>query len=218
MSAPPEQPRAKSPLRRPGVIAALLLVAAFVALLAYGLAASGVDDDLDVALGRGETPPAPGFELPVLAGTGLPERLRPAAADGRLSLGELRGTPVVLNFWASWCPPCRTEAPVLVEQAREHEGEVLFLGLNMQDLTGEARAFLDEVGNTYPHVRDDDDGVARAWGATGLPETFFITADGRVVGHVIGAVDAEQLEEGIAAARRGRVSGAEEGGERRDLR
>lgn len=218
MTAPPEQPRAAGPLRRPGVIAAIVLVGAFIALLAYGLTASGVDDDLDVALGRGETPPAPGFELPVLADTGLPERLRGAAADGRLSLGELRGTPVVLNFWASWCPPCRNEAPVLVEKAREHEGEVLFLGLNMQDLTREAEAFLGEVGNTYPHVRDDDDGVAREWGATGLPETFFITADGRVVGHVIGEIGAEQLDEGIAAARGGAVSGAEEGGERRDIR
>ncbi|MEX2195119.1 MAG: TlpA disulfide reductase family protein [Thermoleophilaceae bacterium] len=208
----------KEGLRRPGVLVALVLVGAFVALLAYGIGATGVDDDIDVRLGRGETPAAPGFELPVLAPTGVPAELEPAFADGSLALGELRGTPVVLNFWASWCPPCRTEAPLLEETWRDNRDDVLFLGLNMQDLTGEAREFLDEVGNSYPHVRDDDDGVARDWGATGLPETFFITPDGRIVGHVIGAVDADQLEEGIAAATAGRVSGAEQGGERREIR
>lgn len=208
----------KAALRRPGVLVALALVALFVALLAYGIGATGVDDDIDVQLGRGETPTAPGFELPVLEGDGVPDLLAPAFADGRLALGELRGTAVVLNFWASWCPPCRTEAPVLEETWRQNRGDVLFLGLNMQDLTGEARGFLEEIGNSYPHIRDDDDGVAREWGATGLPETFFITPAGRIVGHVIGAVDQQQLREGIAAATAGGLSGAEQGGDRREIR
>lgn len=208
----------KAALRRPGVLAAVALVALFVALLAYGISTTGVDDDIDVQLGRGETPAAPDFELPVLDRSGAPEALAPAFADGRIALSELRGSAVVLNFWASWCPPCRTEGPVLEQTWRDNRDDVLFLGLNMQDLTGEAKGFLNEIGNSYPHVRDDDDGVARDWGATGLPETFFITPGGRIVGHVIGAVDEQQLREGIAAATAGRVSGAEQGGERREIR
>jgi hypothetical protein len=62
---------------------------------------------------------------------------------------------------------------------------VLFLGLNMQDLTGDARAFIRDFDNTYLNVRDRSNGVARDWGVTGIPESFFITAEGRVVGHVI---------------------------------
>lgn len=208
----------RAALRRPGVLVALLLVAAFVALLAYGIGATGVDDDIDVQLGRGETPPAPGFELPVLEAAGVPAELEPAFEDGRVGLGELRGTPVVLNFWASWCPPCRVEAPRLEETWRDVRGDVLFLGLNMQDLTGEAREFLREVGNSYPHVRDADDSVAREWGVSALPETFFVTADGRVTGHVIGAVDEQQLRDGIQAATAGAAAGAQQGGERRQTR
>jgi cytochrome c biogenesis protein CcmG/thiol:disulfide interchange protein DsbE len=206
-----------------GRAAALLVLGMFIALLVYGLSTKSPRTDIDEALARAEPVPAPDFELPVLErgslGSLLARRLRPALADGRVALDELRGTPVVLNFWASWCVPCREEAPTLERAWRRARGEgVLFLGLNMQDLTGDARAFIREFDNSYLNVRDQSNGVARDWGVTGIPETFFITARGRVVGHVIGVVSPERLRDGVAASRSGRPLGSLEGGDRRPTR
>ncbi len=133
-----------------------------------------------------------------------------AAADGEVSLDELRGTPLVVNFWASWCDPCRAEAKVL-ERACEAQDGVLFLGLDAQDAREDARDFIAQFGLTFPHVRDAGNDTQRAWGVTGLPETYFIGADGRVVGHVIGTVDDAQLRDGIEAAKAGRPAGHRRG-------
>ena len=85
----------------------------------------------------------------------------------------------------------------------------------MQDITDDAHAFVRDAGVTYPSLRDRSNGVAHRWGVTGLPETFFVSAQGRVVGHVIGAVSPGQLADGIAAARAGRAQGVQSGGDRR---
>jgi cytochrome c biogenesis protein CcmG, thiol:disulfide interchange protein DsbE len=226
MPSAPEPNR--SPTRARGLAtavraAAVLVLGLFIALLVYGLSTKSPRTDIDDALARAEPVRAPDFELPVLErgslGPVLERRLRPALADDRVAVDELRGTPVVLNFWASWCIPCREEAPIL-ERAwrRVHARGVLFLGLNMQDLTDDARAFIREFDNTYLNVRDQSNGVARDWGVTGIPETFFITPRGRVVGHVIGVVSPEQLRRGIQSARRGRPLGALAGGDQRPTR
>ena len=189
----------------------------FVALLIYGLAAKGTSDAIDSALEEGRAPAAPAFTLEVLERGRLPARLEEsvggALADGKVSMSELRGTPVVLNLWASWCTPCREESPRLRE-GWEQLGPrgVAFLGLNIQDLRGDARAFSKEFGLTYPSVRDARRGVADDYGATGIPETFFVDARGRVVGHVIGVVSAEQLAAGVRAAVSGQVAGTVTGG------
>jgi cytochrome c biogenesis protein CcmG, thiol:disulfide interchange protein DsbE len=94
----------------------------------------------------------------------------------------------------------------------------MLVGLDMQDLTGDARDFIDEYDISYPNVRDPGDDVARDWGVTGLPETFFISARGRVVSHVIGAVSQRQLADSISAARAGRPLAPRQGGERRSTR
>jgi cytochrome c biogenesis protein CcmG/thiol:disulfide interchange protein DsbE len=211
------------PLRYAGRLAALGAVALFVALLVYGLVSKPANKTIDSSLAEAKAPPAPGFTLEVLQrgspGPRLERRLEAAASDGQLALGELRGAPVVLNFWASWCPPCRTEAPRLERSWRGSRGRgVVFLGLDMQDLTGDAREFIREFGISYPNVRDPGDEVARDWGVTGLPETFFVSPRGRVVAHVIGAISSRQLEEGIAAAVDGRPAGVLEGGDRRSTR
>lgn len=207
--------------RRPGrtlYAAAALAAAAFAALLVYGLLAQAPDTTIDDRLARAQTAPAPGFDLELLErgdpGSPLGERLRAAFADGRVTLDELRGTPVVLNFWASWCLPCRDEAPVLERAWREdaRTAGVLFLGLNMQDVRDDARAFLAEFRISYPNVRDRGEVVADDWGLTGIPETFFITRRGLIAGHVIGAIDAQELRDGIAAAVSGRPLAARSGG------
>jgi len=206
----------------PGVITILSLIAAMLALLAYGLTTSSPDDSIDSRLAERRAAVAPALTLPVLQEGSLgalTDELRPALADDELALGELAGLPVVLNFWASWCPPCRSEAPLLERTWRAVRKQgVVMLGLNMQDLTGDAREFIDEFNVTYPNVRDQSDDIAIEWGVAALPETFFIDARGRVVGHVIGAVSDAQLRGGIAAARSGEPVGARSGGDRRPAR
>ena len=203
--------------------AVIALVGLFLALLVYGIESRGPDDAIDDALAEGRAPAAPAFTLEVLDRGRVPATLRDplgrALADGRVALAELRGTPVVLNLWASWCTPCREEAPRL-QQGWERWGRrgVAYLGLNIQDLRGDARAFARRFGITHPSVRDARRGVADSYGATGIPETFFVDARGRVVGHVIGVVAERELDAGAEAALEGRVVGTITGGRTFDVR
>ncbi len=198
-------------VRTAGLVAAL----AFVALLVYGLTSKAPNSTIDDSLSRGRAVTPPGFDLARLSdGRASGAAWQRAAADGRVSLAELRGTPLVLNFWASWCDPCRAEAKVLERGHRRSDG-ILFLGLDAQDAREDARDFIDQFGLTFPHVRDPGNETQRAWGVTGLPETYFLAADGRVVGHVIGTVDDARLRDGIAAAKAGKPQSAAEGGEQR---
>lgn len=202
--------------------AGLLAAASFVALLIYGVLAQAPNRTIDDALLSGRTAQAPGFDLRVLergVPRGLAGRWDAAARDGRVTLRELRGTPVVLNFWASWCVPCQEEAPVLERGwRRARERGVLYLGLNMQDAQEDALDFLRRLQLDFPNVRDPSNDTARAWGVTGIPESFFIGRDGTVVGHVIGTVTDQQLEEGVAAALAGRPRGTQQGGRQLETR
>jgi cytochrome c biogenesis protein CcmG/thiol:disulfide interchange protein DsbE len=216
--APAELPQGSRNWSNGVRIAVLLGVMALIALLTYGLLSTGTSDRIDTALRDGRSAPAPGFTLELLERGDIPPRLAPAfdrALRGdRLSLEGLRGTPVVLNLWASWCTPCRDEAESL-QRSWSVAGRrgVLFLGLDIQDLRGDARAFIDEFGLTYPSVREPERSVARSYGATGFPETFFIDRSGRVVGHVIGAISPKQIVAGVVAAQSGRVGGVASGGD-----
>jgi cytochrome c biogenesis protein CcmG/thiol:disulfide interchange protein DsbE len=122
-------------------------------------------------------------------------------ADGDsavLTSGSLRGRPVVLNFWASWCAPCRQEAEVLEQFAREYTPlGVTFVGVNVWDSADKARAFIAEYGVTYLNGADDAGSAAIDYGLTGLPETYFVDREGRVVRKFIGPVTERALRAAV---------------------
>lgn len=156
---------------------ALLLVPVVALLAVGGVALFRVRPTAE--LGR----PAPGFELPRLDG------------DGTIALAGLRGTPVVINFWASWCEPCKDEAPELARAWEELGDAVRFLGVNILDGRDDALAFARRYGLGYPSLRDTRGVVAKRYGVTGVPETVFIDASGRVAGAYIGAFTSGRLLE-----------------------
>lgn len=127
--------------------------------------------------------PVPTFSAPLLGG------------EGTLALADLRGKPVVINFWASWCVPCRDEAPLLREAHETYGDDIHFLGINIKDARSDALAFVDEYDFEYPSVRDEGQIIFRDYGLTGQPETFFVDADGVLVEHVAGPLEAQRLGE-----------------------
>jgi len=112
-----------------------------------------------------------------------------------LRLSDLRGKPVMLNFWASWCPPCREEAPLLEDTWREYrEKGVVFVGVNVWDSEKDARTFLSEYDITYPNGRDPGTGISIEYGLSGIPETFFIDRQGNITRKWIGPFTEETLK------------------------
>jgi cytochrome c biogenesis protein CcmG/thiol:disulfide interchange protein DsbE len=170
-------------------VVAVGFVAALLALLVWKIA-KGSDNDVTGALKEGSTPAAPTFTL---------ERLN---GEGKLALESLRGKAVVVNWWATWCGPCREEMPLLQEASeRWKKRGVVFVGIDVQDLRSDARDFLEETGVTYANVYDGKGSTVGRYGLTGYPETFFINAEGDVVFRIAGPVDDhEDLEEGIERA------------------
>ena len=169
---------------------AIAAVVLLLGLLVWKVA-FGSDNEVTGALAAGDTPAAPGFAL---------ERLD---EDGELALESLRGKAVVLNFWASWCNPCREEMPLLQEGwERWRDRDVVFVGIDVKDFRGDARDFLAEYGVTYPNVYDGKGSTVGRYGVTGFPETYFIDASGRVRYRIAGPVaDAAELDAAIRRAR-----------------
>jgi cytochrome c biogenesis protein CcmG, thiol:disulfide interchange protein DsbE len=172
----------------------VLVVGAVLALLGLLVwdVAKGGGDKVAKKVDQGKVVPAPAFRLPLLNG------------DGHLALASLRGKVVVLNFWQSYCPPCREEAPDLVA-AHEHWSArgVVFVGVDVQDFKGAARKFLAKYGVEYTIVRDGPGSTIGPFGLTGYPETFFVDRRGRVVPpHIVGIASREELDAGIRRALR----------------
>jgi cytochrome c biogenesis protein CcmG/thiol:disulfide interchange protein DsbE len=159
-------------------IAVILGVAALVALLAYGLSANEPDRGIEQAISKGERKPAPGFDLPRLSG------------PGRGSLAQQRGKVVVLNFWASWCVPCRKESPLLERWHRRISSQGgTVLGVDILDVSSDARAFVREYKLSYPMLRDKAGDTLDGYGVIAYPETFVIDRNGRIAASRRGPVD-----------------------------
>ena len=143
-------------------------------------------------------------------GTGeTQENSDPAAPDfyffdengNRLRLSQFKGKPVILNFWASWCGPCKSEMPDLEEAYKKYGEEIQFVILNMTDGSREtvesARRYIESAGYSFPVFYDKQQNGVIAYGISGVPVTFFIDADGYVKGVYSGAMSANILQQGI---------------------
>ena len=134
---------------------------------------------------------------------------------GRFDLEAHRDKVVVVSFWASWCVPCREEAPLLEAAWRAYRDQgVLFVGLNIQDQEAAARQFIKEFGLTFPNGLDPGSRIAVDYGVYGIPELFFVDRNGRIAYKHIGLIGARLLRAKLEDAQRGVMSRSEGRGER----
>ncbi len=180
-------------IQRVAQVIALVGVAALLGLLIWRVAFKDTTGAAD-ELAQGKLVEAPAFTL---------DRLD---RDGRLALADLKGKAVVVNFWASWCIPCRDEAPVLQKTYERYRDQgLVVLGVDVNDFRADARRFMKRYGLTYPVAYDGKGSTVGKWGVRGFPETFFVDRSGTLVGERIeGAVDIERnretFERGVALA------------------
>jgi thiol-disulfide isomerase/thioredoxin len=158
---------------------AFLAVCAVIGLLGFGLLSKG-----SAKIEVGDR--VPDRALPVLGGSGEGE------------IADYRGDWVLVNLWASWCPPCRDEAPALERWWQAHRDErVTVLGINVQDNSEDALDFVDEFETTYPQLRSVGDERSEAFGSSGVPENFLVDPKGRLALILRGAVDERILRESV---------------------
>jgi len=161
------------------------IAAGAVALLVLGLLGYGLLSGSTTKLQVGS--PVPDFQITAIDGS-------------QLSLGAQRGNVVVVNFFASWCNPCREEAADIEAVWREYQDQgVRFMGIAYKDADSKARAFLEEFGATYPSAVDPGNRTARAYGVTGVPETFVVDQQGQLVKHFIGPVTQAELDQVVSS-------------------
>ena len=180
----------------------LVVVAALLGLLIWKVVHEDSGGRLVNEIAAGKKPAAPGFELkPIWAdATGASPRLRAAVRRGAVSVADLRGRTTVVNVFASWCIPCKDEAPVLAAAARRHAGRVQFVAFDYQDFDGDGRAFLRRYGNDFTALHDGDGHISQRWGISGVPETYVLDASGHLVAHQASPVTSDELERLIAVA------------------
>jgi len=131
---------------------------------------------------------------PLAVGSTAPKFALPALVAGCFASDDVVGRPMIVNFWASWCEPCRTEFPLLADAHERYGDDLEIVGVLFRDITSDARRFAEERDVEWALVDDDDALVAQAFGVRSLPETFFVAADGTVVGHIFGFTTERGLE------------------------
>jgi cytochrome c biogenesis protein CcmG/thiol:disulfide interchange protein DsbE len=155
---------------------------AVVACVAGGVVAA------EVLTAGGDTTARPAPELP-----------REVLAGPRTDLASLRGKPALVNFWASWCEPCKEEAPELKRFDREVGDRAALVGVDWGDAAGNAREFIAKAGWRYPVLRDPSQRVGTAYGLNGLPTTFVLDADGNIRRTLQGPQTLSSLRQALAA-------------------
>ena len=179
--------------RTAGTAALVMIIAGFLTLMGFGLAnREPVTGNSGITrVGK----PASTFVLPAIGG-------------GEVDLADFSGQPIVINFWASWCPPCAQEAPILEDAWRRHAGDgVQFIGVDIQDTDEDAAAYMAEFDVTYPNGVDRVGRVTVDYGIIGLPVTFFVGRSGIVERRWVGAIGEGELESRVAELLEGAAVG-----------
>ena len=183
------QPKPNAGFRR--VLGVVAVAGALAGLFVFGILRDPTRrDDIPSAL---TDKPTPNFTMPLF------DRYR-TEYGSTFDAASARGRPLVVNFWASWCLPCREEMPVLEASWRDYREEVLFVGVNTQERSAAgAQEMMNEFGLTYPNGRDETNRINIDYGLFGLPETFFLRADGTLQYRHSGPVTQEIMDEQVRA-------------------
>jgi len=170
-----------------------VLTAIIAVCVAGSLIAIGVVGSASGQAARPAPVAAPAFSLPLLGDD----------SGQQVALSKYRGQPLILNFFASWCDPCKTETPLLAGFYRAQHGQVALVGLDENDTVGNATSFTRADGVSYPVGWDPHFTVASAYGVNALPQTFFLNARHQIVDRIFGPVTLASLNRGIALATAG---------------
>jgi len=173
--------------RRLLAVGAIVLVS-FVSVAIWQAASRSTSEESAALIGPSGRS-APEFSLPSLHDPGH-----------NISLSSFRGKPLVVNFWASWCIPCRTEMPLLETAFTSEHKKVNFVGIDANDTSSAAHAFLAEVHVIYPAVSDSNGAVAMKYGLYGLPTTVFVSPTGKIIGRHVGQLHADTLRAALSEA------------------
>ena len=159
---------------------------ALLALLAYGVAESGTSQSIDSQLAAGKRPSSPTVKLPALD-SGTP-----------VNLSQYKGKVVVLNYWASWCPPCKEEAPVLARwQPRLQSKKATIVGVDVLDVSSDAQDFVNQHKLDFPQLRDGDGSTLKGFEIVGYPETIVLDRQGRIAATRRGVIDDEFFKQKV---------------------
>jgi cytochrome c biogenesis protein CcmG/thiol:disulfide interchange protein DsbE len=171
-----------------GVLTVGIVAGVLVAVLGGGSESGGTTRPGAVTGSGAEVgSPAPEFRLPALDG------------QRNVSLADYRGRPVIVNFWASWCHPCRQEFPLLKQALRDHRARRLaVIGVTYQDIPSDSRSFVKRQAATWPQGVDDGGAVASAYGVRAIPQSFFIRPDGTIAARVFGVTTEAALNDPLA--------------------
>ena len=186
-----------------------ILIAALAAVLLLTAVSCDTNEGGIETIPQKETTAAPDTDAPDTPADTTPEQNPNQALDftvqdwegNMVKLSDFFGKPIVLNFWASWCPPCKAELPDFDDACKKYDGEVVFLMVNMTDNQMEtvevAKDFIKTYGYDFPVYFDVDYEAAMVYGVRSIPQTYFINAEGEAVATATGMISAAQLEQGI---------------------
>lgn len=187
-----------------------ILIAALAAVLLLTAVSCDTDGGGIETIPQKETTAAPVTDAPDTPADTTPEQNPNQALDftvqdwegNMVKLSDFFGKPIVLNFWASWCPPCKAELPDFDDACKKYDGEVVFLMVNMTDNQMEtvevAKDFIKTYGYDFPVYFDVSYEAAMVYGVRSIPQTYFINAEGEAVATATGMISAAQLEQGIS--------------------
>lgn len=198
---PAAEPADGSGDRRPSraAILAVVAISVLVPLVALVVILTGAGDDGASEVSPGSTLPPGVASAGVEMGEPLPDFELPGLDGEPIRLSDFQGEPLVLTFFASWCNPCEKEMPVLEDALAERPGEFGVLAVSYDDLADDSRAFVEELGVTYPVALDTDGEVKDLYGVHGIPQSFFVDSDGVLVDRVFGITSAARLDEPLDA-------------------